>query len=113
MLCDQNGSVTEKLLKERTLNLSCLNPGCQQIMTPTETNCLLHIMLLLTPLYSTPRGYIQATAFFWMDSSSPVCASIPPLETATAKIQSKQGKCSIAAVGTSHQIAGMQTVYLP
>lgn len=62
-------------------------------------------MLLLTPLYSTPRGCIQATAFFWMDSSSSVCTFILPLETVTAKIQSKLGRCSVAALETSNQIA--------
>lgn len=70
-------------------------------------------MLLLTSLYSMPRGYIQATAFFWMDSSSPVCTFILPLETVTAKIQSKLGRHSVAALETSHQIAHIHTVYLP
>lgn len=105
VLCEETGSIVEKLLEKWTLNLGCLNPSYQPIKTPTETNCLLYIMLLLTPLYSTPRGCIQATTFFWMDSSSPVCTFILPLETVTAEIQSKLGRCSVAALETSNQIA--------
>lgn len=53
-----------------------------------------------------PRGYIQATAFFFLDGLLyPVWTFILPLETVTAKIPSKLGRCRIAALETSHGIA--------